>query len=572
MLRLTVCFLIIGFLFVVTSTRPTGSFASVARLTNTPEHVLDLNPTISDHGRTIVFESSADLANTGGTASFRLLRTDLASFVELGATRAICPAMTADGKTIVFASNEDLVGHNPDRNSEIFLFDGVKLNQLTETKPASDALRLSDGNFQPSISSDGRIVAFSAHGKIVIYDALDRKFTHMTNDGAEYSAVSPKISGDGTRVYYKRNKLTADTADLVRIDTRTLASRVLAAGVVDLSLVEGRAVSNDGMQVVYSASNGTNQTQVYLFDGRDDSIRQLTNLGSRAVDVKLQPTISGDGRRVAFATRRRVLNTSDGGVELYVLDLPSGRIEQITNAPSSASAEVISSLNFDGSLVAFSFPRILSGAVSDDDRRNNSEIYLASVAPRSVGAATIVNAAAKGNEPQPSHIAPGSVAHIRGAKLALKTEAVNLDGGELPFTVAGTTVSVNNQLAQIFYVSPDEVVFVVPTGLANGPAQFVVTNAEGLSSMAEATISPTAPGIFTVSGDGRGEAVALNSDTLVRGTFEPSNEALRLSIFATGIAGANSVAVTINGRQALVETVAPARMIGFAEIHGLGTP
>jgi len=343
----------------------------------------------------------------------------------------------------------------------------------------------------------------------------------------------------------------------------------VAADVVELSLVEGRAVSNDGMRVVYSASNGTNQTQVYMFDGRDDSIRQLTNLGSRAVDVKLQPTISGDGRRVAFATRRRVLNTSDGGVELYVLDVPSGKVEQITNAPSSATADVISSLNFDGSLVAFSFPRVLSGAVSDDDLRNNSEIYLASVAPRAIGAATIINAAARGNEPQPTHIALGSVAHIRGSKLALKTEAAKLNNDELPFTVSGTTVSVNNQLARIFYVSPDEVVFVVPSGLANGPAQFSVTNSEGLSSMAEATISPTAPGIFTISGDGRGEAVALNSDTLVRGPFDPSNGALRLSIFATGIARANNVAVTINGRPVVVETAAPARMIGFDEIHVL---
>src|SRR6185503_7236918 len=125
------------------------------------------------------------------------------------------------------------------------------------------------------------------------------------------------------------------------------------------------------------------------------------------------------------------------------------------------------------------------------------------------------------------------------------------------------------QLARIFYVSPDEVVFVVPSGLANGPEQFLVTNSEGLSSMAEATISTTAPGIFTVSGDGRGEAIALNSDTLLPRPFDPSNGRLRITIFATGLARANTVAVTINGRQALVETVAPARLIGFDEIHVL---
>src|ERR1044071_3747601 len=126
MLRLTACFLITAFLFVVTATGSADSFATLTRVTNTPEHVLNLNPTLSDDGRTIVFESSADLANKGGPPSFRLLRSDLSSFVELGMTRAVCPAVSSDGKIVAFASNEDLVGRNPDRNSEIFLFDGMR--------------------------------------------------------------------------------------------------------------------------------------------------------------------------------------------------------------------------------------------------------------------------------------------------------------------------------------------------------------------------------------------------------------------------------------------------------------
>src|ERR1044072_4986351 len=132
MLRITACFLITAFLFVVTATRRADSFATLTRVTNTPEQVLNLNPTISDDGRTIVFESSADLANTGGNASFRLLSTS-PSFMEIGRTRAVCPPMSGDGSIIVFASREDLVGRNADRNSEIYLFDGVKLNELTET-------------------------------------------------------------------------------------------------------------------------------------------------------------------------------------------------------------------------------------------------------------------------------------------------------------------------------------------------------------------------------------------------------------------------------------------------------
>jgi uncharacterized protein (TIGR03437 family) len=203
---------------------------------------------------------------------------------------------------------------------------------------------------------------------------------------------------------------------------------------------------------------------------------------------------------------------------------------------------VVSSLSFDGSVVAFNFPRILSGAVSDDDLRNNSEIYVASIAPRPVGEATVVNAAA----PELANIAPGSIASIRGSAL-------------------GPSVTVNGQAAQIFYSSPQEIVFLVPSGAVAGPGEFLVTNADGLQSKAEAIISVTAPGVF----NNAGEAVILNSDTLTPGPFDPSKGSLRLSIFVTGVAQADNVSVTINGKPVIVETVVPATLAGLDEIHVL---
>src|SRR6185369_15635025 len=111
--------------------------------------------------------------------------------------------------------------------------------------------------------------------------------------------------------------------------------------------------------------------------------------------------------------------------------------------------------------------------------------------------ATVVNAAA----PQSGNVAPGSIASIRGNALALKTEAAKSGGGELPLELAGTTVMVNGEAARIFYVSAGEVVFVVPSGVANGPAKFLVTNGDGLQSQAEAVISDAAPGVFTATND-----------------------------------------------------------------------
>ncbi|HKG81284.1 MAG TPA: lamin tail domain-containing protein, partial [Pyrinomonadaceae bacterium] len=104
-------------------------------------------------------------------------------------------------------------------------------------------------------------------------------------------------------------------------------------------------------------------------------------------------------------------------------------------------------------------------------------------------------------------------------------------------------------------------------GLPNGPAEFVVTNSDGFSSRAEADISHAAPGVFTVAGDGRGEAIILDSNTITPGPFDPSNGQLRLSIFTTGVNGAKNVSVTIRGRSTLVETVAASGLAGLDEIH-----
>jgi uncharacterized protein (TIGR03437 family) len=497
---------------------PRSEIAStVRRLTNTPPEALNLNPSLSDDGRTVVFESSSDVfADGGGGPSFRGVRADVAggSFLELARGRMVSAALSSDARVVAFASREDLVGQNADRNSEIFVFDGPVLKQLTHT--------LNDNNVQPSISSDGKLVVFGSDEEI------------------------RKISGDGSRIYIARHN------ELFVIDRETQIETPIKSAVTELSVTTARAVSNDGMRFVYSASVAPNQTQVFMFDARDNAVRQLTQLGTRVTDVKLQPTISGDGKRVAFATRRRVTTASDGGVELYVVDLPTGQVQQVTNAPSSATAEVVASLNFDGSVVAFNFPRVLSDPAVDDDFANNSEIYVASLAARpQFGSGIVLNAAALGFEPASERrLAPGSIASFRGSAL-------------------GGMVTVNGQQAHVFYASPAEVIFAVPENVTLGPAEIIVTNADGFSSKANAIINAAAPGVFTVSADGKGEGIILDSDFLTPGPFDPSNGQRRISIFATGVRHANSISVMIGGQATVVEHVGRSELAGLDEIHVL---
>ncbi|HET6646410.1 MAG TPA: hypothetical protein VFH01_03710, partial [Pyrinomonadaceae bacterium] len=143
------------------------SVGNLRQITNTSEDIINLNPSLSGDGRIIAFETTGDLARVGGVQGFRAIRADLSvspsRFIQVGASRAVAPAISQDGSRIAFASNEDLIGANGDRNSEIFLVDGATVRQLTNTTPADISTRVRDGNFQPSITDDGTIVAFSSN-------------------------------------------------------------------------------------------------------------------------------------------------------------------------------------------------------------------------------------------------------------------------------------------------------------------------------------------------------------------------------------------------------------------------
>jgi uncharacterized protein (TIGR03437 family) len=566
------------------------------RITNTTEEGINLNPAISGDGRVVAFESTEDIAHAGGNESFRAIRANVGvdppTFLQMGATRAPAPAVSQDGSRIAFASKDDPLGINPDGNSEIFLYDGAKLVQVTNTSPGDVAYRMVNGNFQPSISDDGRFVAFSSNHdltnqnadgnlEIFIFDSIALSFTQLTNSSGIVGFGNAKISGNGNEVAYIRglNATSNGSCDLlVQNRVPLMPFRLLAANVPGLALTYGRAISDDGSRVVWSAQTAANTTQVFLFDGRaGNTTRQITTLSSRVTEVPLYPTISGDGSRIAFATRRTVSgagSNSDGSVELYTYDIPSSTFGRVTNvASSSATADVVSSLSDDGSVITFNFPRILSGALTNTSFANNSEIYMTGTpAPPSFGTLTVLNGASFGHEPSSNKaVAPDSIAVAQGNNLAnITQQSQQQPDGSFPTNVGGTTVTVNDRPAQIFFVSPTQVNLLLPPAAEIGAAEVIVTNPDGFPSRATVATLRAAPGVFTYSGDGLGEGVVLNADTLQPGPFDPSSGNLRLIIFSTGVRNATTVSVTAGGRALTVESIAQTpNMPGMDEIHVL---
>jgi uncharacterized protein (TIGR03437 family) len=571
------------------------------RITNTTNEGINTNPSISGDGRFVSFESTEDIAGAGGVEHFRAIRGNISvdppSFFQMTAARAVPAGVSQDGSRIAFSAKDDPLGSNADGNSEIFLFNGSNLVQITNTSPGDMSLRVVNGNFNPSISDDGRYIAFSSNRNITgqnadgnleifVYDSSAATFSQLTNTSAMVGSSDAKISGNGAKVAFIRDTGTTASArrDLMIQDRASGPASVIASQVLTLAMTYGRAISDDGLRVVYSGETATNSSQVFFFDGRSGNItRQVTALGVRVSEIPLHPTMSGDGKRIAFATRRAVtgFSNSDASVELYTYDIPTTTFARVTSAPgeadcfdgSNAACEILSSLNDDGSIVAFNFPRALSSAVASG-LENKSEIYSTGTAVNPpFGSLTVLNHASFGHEPNPvKGVAPNSNAVALGAALANTTlQATKLGNGTFPTNVAGTTVTVNGRPSQIFYVSPTQVQFLVPPQTEIGaPAEVVVTNADGFSSRGNVQIFNAAPGIFTKSGDGLGQGMILNSDTLTEGPFDPSSGNLRLLIFTTGARNAIETTINIGGRVVPAQSViASPDMPGLDEVRVL---
>lgn len=138
-------------------------------------------------------------------------------------------------------------------------------------------------------------------------------------------------------------------------------------------------------------------------------------------------------------------------------------------------------------------------------------------------------------------VAPASLVTLFGANPATTTAAAQLDSsGQLPVQVAGVSVQVAGQAAQLLYVSPSQINLVMPASLASGTAAIEVTGSSTVRTTVE--VRNAAPALFSADSSGRGAGSILNGVTFVQGPFLVETAAnlgddkrTRLAIYGTGI-------------------------------------
>jgi Tol biopolymer transport system component len=367
-------------------------------------------PSLSADGSTVAFASLA--TNFGAPEAVQVVnvfardqrtgKTERIS-VGLGGTDADGdsrnPSVSADGSLVAFESSAtNLVAGDSNGASDVFVRDRAS-GRTTLVSVDSAGVQGNEGSFTPSISADGRYVAFASDATGLVAGDHNRAEDVFVHDRRTGRTVKVSVASDG------------------RPGNGNSYSPVISA--------DGRfvAFASEATNLVRGDTNGA--TDIFVHDlgtGRTVRVSVASN-GAQSDGDAFTPSISGDGRYVAFITDAGNLKPGDGNgaSDVFVHDGETGRTVLVSEPPggdpSAARGSFEPSLSADGRFVAF----VTDGALVADDTNNTEDVYLADVSGRGVRRVSLASDGSGGNGPS-----LGPSVNGNGTVVAFESLASNL--------------------------------------------------------------------------------------------------------------------------------------------------
>ena len=333
--------------------------------------------------------------------------------------------ISGDGRLVVFESNGNLATDNPrnaDGNREIFIFDYAqrRIFQITDTKSlltdrtkaaTFDNIRVDILNTRPVISNDGRWLAFGSNATTSVSTAAPNGTNPGNFDANTFTAgtpaVNPLTSDGNTEMWFYRipdfapatltsgseipasnlsggafTQVTNSTPSRLPVGGTTTAGPIIADDNREAS------ISRDGNHIAFvsnrnlaprgaveNGSSGNNNDEVFSHVRSAGTTAQITQTPRGPIADPIfnsNPSISGDGSRIAFAGNGNVPITdttgtnTDNNVEIFYTDINTAdgtpvanTSRQITNTTRATPGQLVNvfdvgrRMSLDGRYIAF---------------------------------------------------------------------------------------------------------------------------------------------------------------------------------------------------------------------------
>ncbi|MBP6822239.1 MAG: SBBP repeat-containing protein [Acidobacteria bacterium] len=288
-------------------------------------------------------------------------------------------------------------------------------------------------------------------------------------------------------------------------------------------------INATGSAIIYSTFLGGSGTE------NTGLVADITPVGGIAVDILGNAYITGKTESQNFPVVRALQPTLRGNNDAFIAKIDPAGSELIYSTYLGSTftdnngfdergldiaVDSSGSVYVTGQVLKNDFPTVMPAQA--DYGGGLSDAFVVKIsAPDIVTTATVSAASFTSGS-----VAPEEIVATFGANLASGTEIASTT--PLPTSLLGTSVKVKDHLnvelpAPLFFVSPGQINFQIPPGLATGKATITVTNAQNMTVGATVLIEKTAPGLFSANASGKEVAAAILLRVKLDGTqiFEP---------------------------------------------------
>ena len=501
---------------------------------------------INDDGSRVAFVSTRNIAgnlgaanadgspeifvyNNSGSGSFtQLTVTSLEQNLFVFTDNPNISGATAGTSVVAFVSNAtdlrtetgsnaaNAASGNTDGNAEIFVanYNGTtatSMKQATHTKRKGIGDTVNFLNPGRRISRDGSLVAFESV-------AADPKGDNGATNDANRAVFVYNVAADTFTQVGARALSTgtdAEFEDVLRFPTfaRTDNTRLYFTSDLNLKADGTRANVNDAAGLNPSRIKQIFSATIPASSSAASAVTRLTNLTGTDPGSTMEVFVSDTQERISFSLANFEFGTGNPDLanEAYYLITPPAPLA--SDAPTASSA-----LQF---LTGASRREVATPAASPSPVPSPSPGVVTGLAPGMIGFVRTTSTS-------PATLAPSEKSACPSAGCDPPSETLHRPA--LPVELNGVSLSVNGAAAGLYFVSPAEIQFVVPPGLAAqaGAATYpvVITVRGGASERTVRTalqVVAAQPDIFT-STDGPGGRARISNVTdpkVAFGSSEP---------------------------------------------------